>query len=178
MIKKTIVVLSMITLLFSCKSDDDGIPPTIIPPEFFEYTQEEKDAEIARIETYIAKNEITGMTKTESGLFYRIDQQGDGLTPEEGDQVIFHFKTTNLETEELLGGSNRENNPYGQVVRFDYLIEGFKEGLFLVNEGSILTMLVPAYLCYGKYGQSYGDNYISAETNLMFEVELNIVVKP
>ncbi|MEW7291648.1 FKBP-type peptidyl-prolyl cis-trans isomerase [Aquimarina sp. 2304DJ70-9] len=177
MIKKTIVVLSMIALTFSCKSDDDNSVP-IIPPISFEYTQEEKDAEIVRIEDYIIDNDITGMIKTESGLFYRIDQQGDGLTPEEGDQVIFHFKTTNLETEELLGESNRENNPYGQVVRFDYLIEGFKEGLFLVNEGSILTMLVPAYLCYGKYGQSYGDNYISAETNLMFEVELNIVVKP
>lgn len=170
MIKKAVFVCSLLAILFSCNSDDTPEPE----PVNYEYTQEEKDAEIAWIESYIRENKIEGMIKTESGLFYRIDQKGDGLTPRIDDSVIFHFETTNPKTEEVLSISNREDNPYGQPGDMRSFLKGVQEGFLLINEGSIITMIVPSYLAYGKFGYFYD---IPPETILMFKMELNIVLR-
>ncbi|MBL0685793.1 FKBP-type peptidyl-prolyl cis-trans isomerase [Aquimarina mytili] len=172
MIKKTILVLSMIALIFSCKSDDDAVP--VLTSDFV-YTQEEKDAEIARLKDYITQKGYENVQATESGLHYIIEQQGEGLTPEMDDTVIAHYETTNLETDEIIGSSNREENQYGQALRMYSLLKGVSEGFMLVNEGSVIRMFVPGYLAFGKIGDSYRG--IELETNMMYKMELNIVLK-
>ena len=173
--KKQIVFLVMIVSVLSCNSDDDN-GEEMAPETNFEYTQEEKDAEIEWIKSYIEENELTNVQETASGLHYIIEQQGDGLTPNEDDNVIFHFKTSNTRTGEILGVSNREENQYGQPFAMQSLLEGVREGLLLVNEGSVITMIVPSYLGYGKYGSFGGE--IEPETILTFTMELNIVLRP
>ncbi|WP_167571747.1 FKBP-type peptidyl-prolyl cis-trans isomerase [Aquimarina algiphila] len=174
--KKMLLLLSLLVAFTACVTNDDKPPFNEPDPPNYEYTQEEKDAEILRIEEYIKQFDLKDIIKAESGLFYRIDEQGDGLFIEEGDTVIFHFKTTNLETNEVLGESNMENNNYGQSFNFDGLLPGVKEGLQLIQERGKITMLVPAHLAYGKYPVSFTG--IEPETNLMFEMQLNIVLKP
>ncbi len=171
--KHLFLYVCLAALSFSCNSDDDAPEPE---PVNYEYTQEEKDAEIARLKNYIAEQGYSDVQETESGLHYSIEQQGDGLTPTMDDTVIAHFETTNMETDELLGVSNREENQYGQILIMNNLLEGVSEGFMLVNEGAIIRMFVPAYLAYGKRGNFFGD--IDPETNMMFKMELNIVLKP
>lgn len=54
--KKKLLLLSLFTILYSCGSDDDAQPQPEISP--FDYTQEEKDAEIAWIENYIKDTHV------------------------------------------------------------------------------------------------------------------------
>ncbi len=175
MIKQAIMVLMMATVLFSCKSDDDNDVP-LVPLRNLEYTQEEKDEEIARLKEFIERRGFIDVQSTQSGLHYIIERQGDGLTPTIDDTVIAHFVTTNMEKDSIIGRSNKENNEYGQALMMNNLLKGVSEGFMLVNEGSVIRMFVPGYLAYGKVGNYLGD--VDPETNMMFKMELNLVLKP
>lgn len=169
--KKYLILSILLFLIYSCNSDDDQQELV----EFdFTYTQAEKDAEKAWIENYIEENEIPAIS-TASGLFYVIEQQGEGLYPEEEDTVIAHFITTIPETGEEISRSNRENNPHGTALVLNQLLPGVKEGFLLANEGSIITMIVPSFLAFGKQGNF--DGTIPPQTTIMFDFELNIVLK-
>ncbi len=172
--KKLTLILSILISIFACKSDDDGGEEPIIPEKDYTYTQAEKDTEIEWIKSYIKENDIPAIA-TSSGLHYVIEKEGQGLIPEEGDTLICHFKTSNPKTGEVYGESNRENNDYGQALELNRLLEGVQEGFKLIKEGSVITMIVPSYLAYGKYGDFGGK--IQPETIMMFRMELNIVLK-
>ncbi|MBQ0735033.1 FKBP-type peptidyl-prolyl cis-trans isomerase [Aquimarina celericrescens] len=169
--KNLCLVFTLILFTFSCSSDDDS---PVLESRDFSYTQEEKDEEIARLKQYIVDKGYENVQETTSGLHYIIEKEGDGLFPTLDDDVIFHSETTNMESDTLISRSNREQNIYGQHARMWMLIEGVKEGFQLVNEGSVIRMFVPGYLAFGKFGY-FGD--VDPETNLMFLMELNIVLK-
>ncbi|WP_235015693.1 FKBP-type peptidyl-prolyl cis-trans isomerase [Aquimarina sp. AU58] len=173
MMKNALVIASFLIFIFSCKSDDDG---SILEPDpiNLEYTQEEKDAEIAWIKSFIEENGIPAI-ETESGLHYVIEQEGNGLTPAEEDLIVFYYKTINPATGEVLGELTRDDSKYGLVGSMYGMLEGVREGFMLVNEGTIITMIVPSYLAYGKRGSFIGD--IEPETILMYTMELNLVLK-
>ncbi len=170
--KNLCLVFISILFTFSCSSDDDAPPPE---ERDFSYTQEEKDEEIARLKQYIINKGYENVQETGSGLHYIIEKQGDGLFPTLDDDIIFHSETTNMEVDTLISRSNREQNIYGQHARMWMLIEGVKEGFQLVNEGAIIRMFVPSHLALGKFGD-FGRS-VDPETNLMFLMELNIVLK-
>lgn len=117
-------------------------------------------------EAFLAENaERDGVMTTESGLQYEVLEEGDGEKPGPEDQVKVHY------TGELLSGevfdSSRER---GEPVTFglNQVIEGWTEGLQLMNEGSRYKLYIPSDLAYGPGGNmSIGPN----ET-LVFDVEL------
>ncbi|WP_298547527.1 FKBP-type peptidyl-prolyl cis-trans isomerase [uncultured Aquimarina sp.] len=171
--KNIFIVLALSLLFFSCNSDDDqGFDPG--EPINLEYTQEEKDAELQWIENYLSENNLSAIA-TDSGLHYIVMNQGDGLIPVDEDTVIFHFKTSIAETGEVIGESNRENNNYGISSPMASLLEGVREGFKRVNEGSKIMMIVPSYLAFGKFGSF--DGSIPPETIMIYDMELNIVLK-
>ncbi len=106
-------------------------------------------------------------------MHYVIEEQGEGLVPEEGDTLVFHFETKNLTTGEDLGVSSRENNEYGHALPLDGLLQGVKEGFLLLKEGGTITMIVPSYLAFGKYGSGN----VPPESIMQYKMELNIVLK-
>ncbi|WP_299261016.1 FKBP-type peptidyl-prolyl cis-trans isomerase [uncultured Aquimarina sp.] len=171
--KNTFIVLTLSFFFLSCSSDDDqGFDPG--EPINLEYTQEEKDAELQWIENYISDNNISATT-TNSGLSYTVISEGNGLTPIDDDTVIFHFKTSIAETGEVVGESNKENNDYGIAAPMRSLLAGVREGFKQVNEGSKIIIIVPSYLAYGKLGSF--DGSIPPETIMIYDMELNIVLK-
>ncbi len=148
-----------------------------IQAAMMEYQQEiqaQQEREIEEIATknreageqFLAENaEREGVMTTESGLQYEVLEQGDGDKPGPTDQVKVHY------TGELLSGevfdSSRER---GEPVTFglNQVIDGWTEGLQLMNEGSRFKLYIPSNLAYGPGGNmSIGPN----ET-LVFDVEL------
>jgi FKBP-type peptidyl-prolyl cis-trans isomerase len=179
--KKTLLLLSLFTILCSCGSDDDTQSQPEISP--FDYTQEEKDAEIAWIENYIKENNIEGMTKSDSGLFYRIDRQGDGLPIQEGYNVLGFVKALIAETGELVSNTNRELFPIGQEYQLYLsgpLYAGMREGFTLLNEGGKATVIIPSFLELGKqegYGGHTSNGLIPPETILIKEIEPTYITR-
>jgi FKBP-type peptidyl-prolyl cis-trans isomerase FkpA/FKBP-type peptidyl-prolyl cis-trans isomerase FklB len=100
---------------------------------------------------------------TESGLQYRIIEQGSGSSPDANSQVRVNYtgKFTN-------GYVFDQSPPEGTQINLQGYISGFSEGIQLMQEGAIYELFVPADI-------GYGDNppaTIPQGAVLIFEVEL------
>ena len=126
-------------LLFSCKTEEsDSL--NFIPQETIDYT-EVNDQEI---QDYLAANELTA-TKSDTGLYYIIEQQGSGDMPTANSNVTVAYKGffTN-------GVVFDESNTEGVSFNLRGLIPGWAEGIPYFNEGGNGLLLVPSHLGYGS----------------------------
>jgi len=107
-----------------------------------------------------------GVQQTESGLYYEIQEPGDGPKPSASDTVRVHY------TGELVNGrvfdSSRER---GEPATFplNRVIAGWTEGLQLIGEGGRISLYVPSDLGYGDRGNP---PTIPGGAMLIFDVEL------
>ncbi|MCL2093883.1 MAG: FKBP-type peptidyl-prolyl cis-trans isomerase [Treponema sp.] len=118
-------------------------------------------------EAYMAQNAArSGVSTTSSGLQYEVVQQGTGLRPGINDTVQVHYEGTFLDGFVFDSSYNR-----GIPAEFplSMVIEGWTEGLQLMNEGSIYRFVIPPHLGYGVGGIP---NAIPPNQTLIFRVEL------
>lgn len=112
-----------------------------------------------------------GVQKTESGLLYRIDREGDAnVMPKAEDTVKVDYEG------KLSDGSVFDSSyERGQSIEFplNQVIKGWTEGLQLVGKGGQITLWIPAELGYGAHGA--GGN-IGPNEALEFKVELHDVI--
>lgn len=125
---------------------------------YVNYTTENEQ----EIKTYLEENNIEDYTKTYSGLYYTIHNQGTGDKAEETDIVNVTYTGYFIDGEEFDKSTSE--------VTFDLtnLIKGFSEGVSLLNEGGSATLYIPAHLAYGNSGQGS----IPAGAVLIFDIEL------
>ncbi len=81
---------------------------------------------------------------TESGLSYKVVEQGTGAMPTDKDRVKVKY------TGRLIDGTVFDDSK-GETREFSVMgvVAGFKEGLKLMNKGSKYTLYIPANLGYG-----------------------------
>lgn len=117
-----------------------------------------------------AKAQEDGITKTESGVLYRVETAGDGAIPTTADQVIVHYEGT------LLNGTKFDSSfDRGEPVQFGVtqVIPGWTEVLQLMPAGSVWEVWIPAEMAYGSRGAGtdIGPNEV-----LRFKIQLLEVV--
>ncbi|WP_428944881.1 FKBP-type peptidyl-prolyl cis-trans isomerase [Pantoea sp. FN060301] len=111
-----------------------------------------------------------GVKKTESGLLYKVEKEGNGATPKDSDTVVVNYKGT------LIDGNEFDNSyTRGEPLSFrlDGVIPGWTEGLKHVKKGGKIKLVIPPQLAYGKNGVPG----IPANSTLVFDVEL-LDIKP
>ena len=116
-------------------------------------------------EEFLAKNkEKEGVQTTDSGLQYKIIEEGEGKKPGPNDQVTVHYKGQLINGEVF--DSSYDN---GEPVTFgiDQVIPGFGEGLQLMPVGSKGKLFIPGDIAYGMQGGPGGPN-----ATLIFDVEV------
>ena len=148
--KSTLLALVSL-LLVSCLSDNEASKPV-------DYTvQNEKE-----IVDYVAKNKLTA-TKTDSGLYYVINEAGDGEQPTATSNVTVAYKGyfTN-------GNVFDQSNASGISFGLNQVIKGWTEGIPYFKEGGSGILLVPSHLGYG--GNDYSS--LPGGSVLIFEVKL------
>ena len=107
-----------------------------------------------------------GVKTTESGLQYRILQEGDGNSPGPEDSVTVHYRGT------LIGGKEFDSSyarGVPQTFQTDGVIKGWTEALQMMQVGSKWEIFVPPHLGYGRAGSGAK---IPPYKVLVFEVEL------
>jgi len=109
-----------------------------------------------------------GVVTTESGLQYKVINEGSGKSPGPEDQVTVHYKGTMIDGKPF-DSSYKKNKP--ATFRLNGVIKGWSEGLQLMKEGGKSQLFIPQSLAYGKRGPL-------AHRTLIFEVELLKVEKP
>ncbi|MDW6005523.1 FKBP-type peptidyl-prolyl cis-trans isomerase [Vibrio mangrovi] len=107
-----------------------------------------------------------GVITTESGLQYRVLQEGTGEQhPALSDKVKVHYHGTLLDGKVFDSSVNR-NKPITFGVK--QVIKGWQEGLQLMVVGQKVRLFVPASLAYGNRGI----RTIPPGSLLIFDVEL------
>lgn len=106
-----------------------------------------------------------GVVETESGLQYRVIEEGEGKSPTAESQVTVHYAGTLIDGSEFDSSYKR-----GEPASFPLngVIGGWTEALQLMKEGSKYELFLPYHLAYGERGS----RTIPPYATLVFTVEL------
>lgn len=120
------------------------------------------DSEVATLQGAEAEHD---MIATESGLRYQVLREGDGGSPQPGQNVVLHYRGT------LPDGTEFDSSYGGEPADFavDDLIAGFSETLQLMRPGGHVRVWIPSELGYGEQGAG---GLIGPNQDLVFEIEL------
>jgi FKBP-type peptidyl-prolyl cis-trans isomerase FkpA len=146
---------------------------------------EVKTAETESANKYIADNKLTVVT-TASGLKYVITQPSIKKKPLTGDTLMVNYTgrtldgkvfDSSIESEAKKAGlqqGDRKYEPIEVILGTSPVIQGWTEGLLLLNEGAKAKFIIPSNLGYGAEGAG---SDIPPYSTLVFDVEL-VKIKP
>lgn len=109
-----------------------------------------------------------GFDKTDSGLRYKIIQEGDGVKAEKGKTVSVHYKGM-LPNGKVFDSSYSRNQPIDFQLGVGQVIAGWDEGIALLKVGDKARMVIPSHIAYGSAGAG---GVIPPDATLVFDVEL------
>jgi FKBP-type peptidyl-prolyl cis-trans isomerase len=157
------------------KSPLDADETNQIKQEFSRQVQENRQKQMAALSeknredgaAFLATNKNKeGVVTTDSGLQYKILNQGEGSKPKQSDKVTVHYRGTLLDGTEFDSSYKREKPATFQV---NGVIRGWTEALQLMSVGSKYRLFIPADLAYGNRGAG---RKIGPNSMLIFDVEL------
>lgn len=142
----TIALMSIV--LLACTKDDEVVDFTA--------------ANEAEIEKYLTDNNLTAQ-KSASGLYYIVDEAGEGPQPLATSTVRVKYKGYFTDGEVF-----DESDENGISFNLQGVIRGWMEGITYFNEGGSGKLLIPSSLGYGS-GDFRG---IPGGSVLVFDIEL------
>ena len=143
--------LAIIAILFMSCSNSESEPPV-------DYSAQNE----TEIKAYIAENKLNA-TRTNSGLYYVINEEGTGKKPTATSNVTVAYKGYYTDKTIFDPGSTS-----GVSFNLQGVIKGWTEGIQYFKEGGSGKLLIPATLGYG----SYKYNTIPGGSVLVFDVKL------
>ena len=129
--------------------------------------KEKAQKNLAEGEKFLAENKTKeGIKTTDSGLQYKVLEEGEGPSPKAGDTVTVHYRGTLVDGTEFDSSYQR-----GEPATFPLtgVIPGWTEALQLMKKGSKWVLFIPSELAYGERGAG---NRIPPNSTLIFEVEM------
>lgn len=118
-------------------------------------------------ETFLGSLEGDSIQVTESGLRYKVIEEGSGPQPSAGNTVTVQYRGTFPNGEEF-DSSYRRGQPARFPIGVGQVIPGWDEALMMMPEGSTWELYIPPHLAYGDRGQPP----IGPNRTLIFHVEL------
>jgi FKBP-type peptidyl-prolyl cis-trans isomerase len=131
-------------------------------------TQSEKDKNI--ILNYAIDNNLD-VQMTQKGLFFLIENEGEGDLLKWGDKVSANYTGRFLDGK-VFDSTKRKGEPMSFFI--GNMIEAWNEGLQLIRPGGKVTFLVPSALAYGTEGlkDKKDRSIIPENTVLRFDIEI------
>jgi FKBP-type peptidyl-prolyl cis-trans isomerase FkpA len=129
------------------------------------------------LKTYFSSKNITPI-KTPSGLYYSIQQEGNGPLAKPGDVVTMNYRGTFIDGtifDSNLDSAFLHMQPLNFVLGTGRVIKGWEEGISYLKVGSKGFFYIPSSLAYGtqsRPGSAANPKGIPPNAILIFEVEL------
>lgn len=134
----------------------------------FEGSREKRVAEEKRQAEERMQKLTEGFDKTESGLYYKILEKGNGAKAQKGKMVSVHYSGA-LDNGQVFDSSYKRNQPIEFALGVGQVISGWDEGISLLNVGDKARFVIPPHLGYGTRGAG---GVIPPNAILVFDVEL------
>jgi peptidyl-prolyl cis-trans isomerase A (cyclophilin A) len=134
----------------------------------FEGARAKKEAEARAAAEEAMEKLAAGFEKTESGLRYQMIQKGSGKKAEKGKTVSVHYSGS-LENGKVFDSSYSRKKPIDFPLGQGHVIEGWDEGIALLQVGDKARFVIPSHLGYGSRGAG---GVIPPNATLIFDVEL------
>ena len=128
----------------------------------------EREAAVKAAQEASMKDLVAGFDKTDSGLYFKIIQKGEGVKPTAGQTVSVHYKGM-LPEGSTFDSSYDRGKPIDFPVGMGHVIAGWDEGIMLLNKGDKARFVIPSDLGYGAQGAG---GVIPPNATLIFDVEL------
>ena len=154
--KHLLSALVALTLFISCGKNKEITKE--VPVDYVAKNEKE-------ITDYISKNKLKAQ-KSESGLYYVINEPGTGAQPTESSNVTVAYKGSFMD-----GSVFDQSKPDGISFGLNQVIRGWTEGIPHFKVGGSGILLIPAHLGYGN--DTMGP--IPGGSALIFEVKLSSV---
>lgn len=125
-----------------------------------------------KIQKYLEGKGINA-ERTESGLYYKIDKQGNGKPAENNSYVTVNYTGTTLDGKKFdsnIDPTFGHVEPFSFVVGQGMVIPGWDEGIQLLREGTKAKFFIPSTLAYGQQDKGMGPNAV-----LVFDLEVTKV---
>lgn len=147
--------------------------------------EEEKNAELAKLgamseqeySDYMfaeVKAKYPTAQRSQSGLVYIIEKEGDQMKPEVGSKMSVHYRGTFRRDGKQFDASYDRGMPMDFSYKENRMIPGFEEGLGMLGKGGKAKLIIPYYQAYGKAGRPG----IPAYADLVFDIEIMDVQAP
>jgi peptidylprolyl isomerase len=120
----------------------------------------------------VAKEGVSKMTKTPSGLQYEDTKVGTGASPQKGQTCVMNYTGwlwENGAKGKKFDSSLDRGTPFSFPIGQGRVIKGWDEGVATMKVGGQRVLLIPPDLGYGSRGAS---GVIPPNATLVFEVEL------
>ena len=134
----------------------------------FEGAREKREAAEKTKQKELLDSVAAGYDETESGLRYKILQNGTGKQATKGANVSVHYKGQLLDGT-VFDSSYKRKQPIDFNVGVGQVISGWDEGIQLLKVGDKVRFVIPSNLAYGAQGAG---GVIPPNANLIFDVEL------
>lgn len=139
--------------------------------EMKNHAKEQNAIDDKLLKEYFSKNNLNP-TSAPSGLYYIIEKQGTGATPQKGQAVTVNYtgrtmdgKVFDSNTDPAMG----HVQPFTFTIGNREVIEGWDEGVALLNKGSKAKIFIPSSMAYGEQGR---EPMIPKNAILIFDVEV------
>jgi peptidyl-prolyl cis-trans isomerase A (cyclophilin A) len=134
----------------------------------FEGSRAKRETEVREAAEAQMEKLAAGFEKTESGLRYKMIQKGNGKKAENGKMVSVHYSGS-LENGKVFDSSYTRKKPIEFPLGQGNVIEGWDEGIALLQVGDKARFVIPSHLGYGERGAG---GVIPPNATLIFDVEL------
>jgi len=134
----------------------------------FEGAREKREAEEKAKHKELLDKVAAGYNETDSGLRYKILQEGNGKKATKGATVSVHYKGQLLDGT-IFDSSYKRKQPIDFAIGVGQVIPGWDEGIQLLKVGDKARLVIPSNLAYGSSGAG---GVIPPDATLIFDVEL------
>jgi len=145
-------ILILLLLLFtSCRNYSEKKEPVVrrSKEEMTDVNRYMVTKDRERIESYIERKELE-MEESPTGLWFKINKEGEGPQFNDGDRIIFSYSCSLLDG--TLCYNSEELGPKDIVLGKSALEAGLNEGLRMLRPGADAVFILPPFMAFGLIG--------------------------